>query len=429
MNKQGHNRAATFSWLHAFFVGLAMIPGSYVIAPIFDTFMPILLQAGNPLWEESLRAAGNEVPDLVGFGLAPTMTYFIMTWDNILSLFIAPWVGTKSDRTWNRFGRRKPWILAGTILMVLGFVLMPFAQSVWVILAFIIVSHLGFAFYYIPANAWWGDLFSPADRSQAGSVFTLMGGIAIIITLIVSGILFEEVGHIGPFLLGGVVAALSVAVSLYVVKESPEVRSPDEDSNSYGMIDALKDAWQSENRTLLHLLFVILLAMTGFSLLQAGLSSFSVFELGMTPGQSSSYSAILAVSLTLFALPSGWLATRIGRLEAVNIGLLAFTLINGASYFLVQTPFDYAVLLLGLGMAAAILIVNSLPLIYDAGDERHIGLYTALSAIAGQLASIIGPLLAGVAVEFFASQRILFACAALFEGLAWLAMRRVKGLS
>ena len=422
-------KTSTFSWWQAFFVGLGIIPGSYIIAPIFDTFVPIFLQAGNPLWEEGLRAAGHEVPDVMGFALAPTMTYFIMTWDNILSLFIAPWVGARSDRTWNRFGRRKPWMLAGMILMVLGFVLMPFAQSVLAIMAFILVSHLGFAFYYIPANAWWGDLFPSALRSQAGGVFTLMGGIAAIIAFIGSGMLFEEVGRVAPFVIGGLVVALSVAISLYVVKEPPDLLSEDDPSTNNSMIALLKETWQSEDRTLLSLLLVMLLSVTAFSVVQTGVSSFAVFELGMTPGQAASYTAILTVTLTLFAIPSSWIATRFGRPRTVKVGLLTFAAISAAAYFGIQRPFDYALALLGLGIATALLIVNSFPLIYDAGDERHIGLYTGLSAIAGQSASILGPMLAGVAIEWFASQRILFACAAFFQVLAWLVMRRVKGLS
>ena len=50
---------------------------------------------------------------------------FIMTWDNIINIFVQPWVGNRSDHTWNRFGRRKPWILIGLPIALLGFRLNP----------------------------------------------------------------------------------------------------------------------------------------------------------------------------------------------------------------------------------------------------------------------------------------------------------------
>lgn len=53
-----------------------------------------------------------------------------MTWDNLFNLLIHPWVGACSDRTWNRWGRRKPWIMMGVPIAALGFGLIPVALCV-----------------------------------------------------------------------------------------------------------------------------------------------------------------------------------------------------------------------------------------------------------------------------------------------------------
>jgi len=91
-----------------------------IIWPIFNQYIPIFLQAGNPEFAHQLLAEGREIPKVVGFGLAPSLALFIMTWDNIINIFVQPWVGERSDRTWNRFGRRKGWILLGLPIAVLG---------------------------------------------------------------------------------------------------------------------------------------------------------------------------------------------------------------------------------------------------------------------------------------------------------------------
>jgi maltose/moltooligosaccharide transporter len=100
----------SFPYGRTFLLGFGFL-GISIIWPIFNQFIPIFLQAGNPEFERQLLEAGRELPSVVGFGLSPALALFIMTWDNILNVFISPWAGERSDRTWNRFGRRKSYIL------------------------------------------------------------------------------------------------------------------------------------------------------------------------------------------------------------------------------------------------------------------------------------------------------------------------------
>ena len=52
------------------------------------------------------------------FGMSQTMSGFIMTLDNILALVLLPLFGAISDRCKAKMGRRKPFVLVGTILAV-----------------------------------------------------------------------------------------------------------------------------------------------------------------------------------------------------------------------------------------------------------------------------------------------------------------------
>ncbi len=71
--------------------------------------------------------------------------------------------------------------------------------------------------------------------------------------------------------------------------------------------------------------------------------------------------------------------------------------------------------------------VNSLPLVYDYGDERKIGAYTGLYYFSSQLAAVLGPTLGGVLVDVLDNQyRWLFIFATVFMAIAWLAMTRVR---
>mgnify|MGYP000341977405 CR=1 FL=1 len=48
----------------------------------------------------------------------------------VMGLIIQPLVGAASDKTWNKFGRRNPYILIGAICATLGMLMMPNAAMV-----------------------------------------------------------------------------------------------------------------------------------------------------------------------------------------------------------------------------------------------------------------------------------------------------------
>jgi len=88
----------TFNYRKTFLVGFGFL-GISIIWPIFNQYIPLILQAGNPEFERQLLAEGRAIPDIVGFALPPSLALFIMTWDNLINVFVQPWVGERSDRT------------------------------------------------------------------------------------------------------------------------------------------------------------------------------------------------------------------------------------------------------------------------------------------------------------------------------------------
>ncbi len=83
-----------FPWAKTFTLGFGFF-GISVIWPLFNSLIP---------------------PMLEDLGLSALITGFILTWDNIINMFVQPWVGNRSDRTRSRFGRRKPWLMLGAPL-------------------------------------------------------------------------------------------------------------------------------------------------------------------------------------------------------------------------------------------------------------------------------------------------------------------------
>ncbi|MFQ5436003.1 MAG: MFS transporter [Anaerolineae bacterium] len=414
-----------FNYKKTIIVGFGFL-GISIIWPIFNRFVPIILQAGNPEFERQLLEAGREIPDVVGFGLAPSLAFFIMTWDNLINIFVQPWVGAKSDHTWNRFGRRKPWILVGAPIAVVGFVLVPLAQSALAIAIFILITNFGMALFRSPAVSWLGDLFEPDDRSKANGIINLMGGLGFVIALFGLGPLFDSIGPAAPFAGGAILLLATMSIVLVKVKE-PEQIVVETREKSANVLENLRQIWGNSDKSAVFVLLGILFWFTAWEAVDTGLSSFAVFGLGIPAGRAATLSAVGGVAFILFAVPSGIMGSRYGRRNVILIGLTGLCLVFPLGYFIIQGEMTFIIVLILAGISWAFINVNSLPLVYDHGDERKIGAYTGLYYFASQSAAVAGPTLGGLLVDAVGSQhRILFLFGAFFMVLAWLAMTRVK---
>ncbi|HZM24114.1 MAG TPA: MFS transporter [Anaerolineales bacterium] len=414
-----------FNYGKTFLLGFGFL-GISIIWPIFNQFIPIFLQAGNPDFERQLLSEGRAIPDIVGFGLAPSLALFIMTWDNIINMFVQPWVGAKSDQTWNRFGRRKPWIVAGAPIALLAFVFIPVAQTILAMAVFILITNFGMALFRSPTVAWLGDLFEPDDRSKANGIINLMGGIGGLLAYFGGGILFNNFGRVAPFVAGASVMVVALVIVLIFVKEPEQIKNQEKVENA-GVLDNLKIVFANPDKSGLFVLLGILFWFMAFNALETGLSSFAVFTLGMQAGTASIYTGLVTITFILFAVPAGFFGTRFGRGSVIRVGLTGLAILTLLGYLFIQSTLTFAIILILVGSFWAMVNVNSLPLVYDHGDEARIGAFTGLYYLSSQLAAVLGPTLGGVLVDVMGNQyRWLWLFSAVFMSIALVMMFRVQ---
>jgi maltose/moltooligosaccharide transporter len=281
------------------------------------------------------------------------------------------------------------------------------------------------ALFRSPTIAWLGDLFEPDDRSKANGVINLMGGVGGLLAFFGGGILFNSFGREAPFLAGAIAMTVALVVVLVYVKEPRNVES--ENTASVGVLANLTTVFRKSDKSGLFVLVSILFWFMAFNALETALSSFAVFTLGISPGTASIYSGSVTVSFILFAVPAGLLGTKMGRRLPIMLGLAGLTLLMIFGYFFIQGAVVFVVVLVLAGACWAMVNVNSLPLVYDYGDEARIGAYTGLYYFASQSAAILGPTLGGGFVEAMGSQyRFMWLFSMVFMALAYLTMTRVK---
>ena len=138
-------------------------------------------------------------------------------------------MGTLSDRTASRWGRRKPYIVGGYILWGIITALYPLVEwieTVGVAIVMVIVVDAVMTFFGSTANdaafnAWLTDIGHSSNRNRIDTLNKITVFLAQIIALGAAGIIIDQYGYfIFFYLLGGLVT-LTGGIAAALLKDSP----------------------------------------------------------------------------------------------------------------------------------------------------------------------------------------------------------------
>ena len=143
----------------------------------------------------------------------------------------------------------------------------------------------------------------------------------------------------------------------------------------------------------------IFLWFVGYNAIETFFTSYGVNVLGIKENQASLLSSISYITFIAFAVPSGFIAVRMGRRRTITFGLVIFAVLLLIGYFVPSIYVIGGALALG-GCAWALVNINSLPMVVDTSDsDADVGTYTGFYYLASQLAAIAGPVLNGFVIE------------------------------
>ncbi len=364
-----------FPWGRTFLLGFGFF-GISILWPLFNSLIP---------------------PMLEDLGLSALVIGFILTWDNIINMFVQPWIGSLSDRTRSRFGRRKPFLMLGAPLAAIFFILVPFVRENFVLIALAILgTNVGMALFRSPTIAYLGDLFLPGERSKANGVINLMGGLGGAVALFGGGALYK-LGVPLPFIVGAGVMLVAILVVLLAVRE-PAAPSSVAGEATPGLRDAIRQVATGPDVSGLYLLAAIFAWFVGWNAMEAFFTIYARSVLGVSVGSGTQMLTAFAAALIVFAIPSGLIATRVGRKPTILTGLIGMLLGLAVGAF-VRNPTLLLVVLGVMGGFWALVNINSLPMIYDLSGQKSIGAYTGLYYFASSAAAITGPILGGQLID------------------------------
>jgi MFS family permease len=388
-----------------FLIGFGFF-GISVMWTLYNSYVPIYLQAGSPTFD---------APGEVGFGLGAGLTGVVMTLDNIAAFFLLPLIGVWSDRIWTRFGRRMPFILVLAPIAIVAFILIPvvvqmippefsgqvdrLGTPLALFMVAVGVFLTAMASFRTPVIALMPDLTPSPLRSQANGVINLMGGVGTLIATLGSGLLYG-MGRMVPFVFGGVLMAAAVLMLYFFVKEPRELEAAAHEDEGLGALRGIKRVSTEARRSLAFLMGAIFCWFVGYNAVETFLSSYGVSELGMSIGQAPLLLGVASLAFLAFAIPSGYIAARFGRRRTIISGLAVFGVLLVANFFLRNATLIWPIMMIG-GIGWSLVNINSLPMVLDiSASNADLGTYTGLYYIASQLAAVAGPIINGYIVEW-----------------------------
>lgn len=139
----------------------------------------------------------------------------------VMQFLVGPIVGNLSDR----FGRR-PILLTSLVVMVLDYIVMATAQTIWLLLAARIVAGIAAA-THSTASAFIADISAPDERAKRFGLIGAAFGIGFVAGPIIGG-LVAGIDPRAPFWVAAVLAAANLVFGFLVLPESlaPENRRP-----------------------------------------------------------------------------------------------------------------------------------------------------------------------------------------------------------
>lgn len=384
------------------------------------------------------------------FHLNETISGAIMAADNVMALFLLPLFGGLSDKCTSRLGRRRPFILFGTLAAICLMLLLPlFADSYHAapgggkIALFICVLGLllvAMGTYRSPAVALMPDITPKPLRSKANAIINLMGAVGGILYLLITTFLYhvKSETYVSFFPLFAIVAgimAAALAVVMFFVNEPELVRKQQEYERKHPEDDLTEHTAQGDTlpadvkKSLTFLLVSISLWFVGYNGVSTWFSVYAENIWGMSLGQANTCLTIATGGAILSYIPIGTVASRIGRRKTIRFGTLLLSGSFLAAFLLTMalegfSPVLYLLFLL-VGLAWASINVNSLPMVVEMCKGSEVGKFTGLYYTFSMSAQIITPIVAGWLLRNV-SYRALFPYAAFFVFASFLTMGFVR---
>src|SRR4051812_15449504 len=216
----------------------------------------------------------------------------LMGMDNLLGIFIQPWIGNRSDRTRTRWGRRIPYLAVGMPVAAVLFALIPYATALPALIAVMFGYALVSNSFQPVGQSLLPDFIRPERRSRANAVVKVATSLTIIVSALISAFLVDSHPKLS-FLLPSLLMLASAAVLVTRVRDSTSpaylaavAEDGRADAPTARMRDVLLDIVRDRDRSRLLAIAAIMLFGGAWAASRSLISPYGMEALGLTRGSA-----------------------------------------------------------------------------------------------------------------------------------------------
>ncbi|MGK0411916.1 MAG: maltose/moltooligosaccharide transporter, partial [Polaribacter sp.] len=367
----------------------------------------------------------------------------------LMGLIVQPIIGYYSDKTWGKFGRRKPYFLIGAILASIGLVLMPqadifiaFLPALWVGAGFLMIMDASFNIAMEPFRALVGDNLRTDQRTAGFSIQTALIGFGAVIGSWLPyaltnwfGVSNETSAGVVPsnliwsFIIGAIILIISILVTVTTTKEySPEELASfdnesiesEEEKESSSLLDIVDDFKKMPvtMRQLSWVQFFSWFGLFGMWVFATPAIAQHIYGLPHTDSASTAYQNAgdwvgilfgiynLVSAFYAFALP--YIAKKLGRkrthaisLIIGGLGLLSIYIMPNENWLIVS--------MIGIGIAWASILAMPYAILAGSISAKKMGVYMGIFNFFIVIPQIINALIGGPLVKYAYNNEAIFA--------------------
>lgn len=336
------------------------------------------------------------LPVLISKVSGPAVTGALIGGEGLLALFVPALVGGWSDRrTPGRLGRRLPFVLAGVPLMVAGLLVMPLTTALLPLAVALLVFYVGYFTCYAPYRAMYPDLVDDEARGRSQGVQNAAREVGLGLALVSGGVLLSVWKGLPFTLAAGVLVTTVGAFALRV-----RGRAAADAGNGGGTGSAGPGrAWGlvHDDPRIRRLLTANALWEGALGALKTFVVLFITVGLDRSSSVASAALAVVAGAVVIAALVSGWLADRMGHVRLLTwasavyaVGLLVPVFVHSLWVLVALFP---------LAFAAGVVMTLPYGLMMGLMDDADHGAAAGAFEASRGLGVVLGPVIAGVAVE------------------------------
>jgi MFS family permease len=345
-------------------------------------------------------------------------------------LLVQPTVGAISDYTITRWGKRKPYIVIGSILDVLFLIGLATSQTFIALVIFVMLLQFSSNFAQGPFQGYVPDL---VPAKQVGMASALVGAMQTV-GFITGAVLISVAFTLGQFTLIlivlGIVEVATAAGTFLFVREGKVAKS--REGRSWWAI--ARSAWGTDilrERSFTFLLISRLLFLAGVNVFLGYNLYFLQRSLGFGDAEVGLWIAIVGiatgVTTAIATIPAGLVSNRVGRKPLIYLACAVGGL-GLAVAGLAPTPQILVAGVILIGVASGTFLAVDWALMTDIIPKASSGRFMGISNLAVGLAGPVAALLAGPIMDAvggpaatgegpraaFLSGIVLFALGALF---------------